>query len=119
MTAKQAAKLVREYLGQLSNGQGLRKDNGEQLGPLPAGLRFEVRATPKGRINVTINDGSRDSYVDRVTGGNRRAWNYREHGQPIVDQVIAYERFAFGQEIGDVKWGDILIAVTDVREVGA
>jgi hypothetical protein len=111
-TAKQAAKKVREDLGALAEGKTLHFSNGTEIRGFPPGLRFEVRATPKGKVNVTIGEAYSDRYLDRVTGGNRHAISDREHLQPIVDLVLGYEKTVWRQQLGKVEWGSILISVS-------
>ncbi len=114
-TTKQAAKKVRQDLSALAKGKRLIFDNGDRLGPFPAGLLFEVRATPKGNINVRIHD---DRYVDHVTEGDRRSIDHREHLQPIVEQVIAYQERVWGKRLGKVEWGMVVIGVSEVTHAG-
>jgi hypothetical protein len=116
VTTKQASKRVRDHLKLLSDGRALTKPGDGEIGPLPGGLRFDVRATPKGRINVTIHDGDGpDGYIDAVTGGDRRAFFRDGHDQPIVEAIVAYEKAVWGEQIGEVKWGDVLISVSPAR----
>jgi hypothetical protein len=125
VTAKQAAAELRKHLNHAADG-GIRRWTSTEDGSekftlsVPTGLRFDVRATKKGNINVTTRDGG---YVDAVTEGDRRAFDYDKHGQAVVETVLAFERFMFGEEVGEVKWGPILISATayptDTVRIGA
>ncbi len=112
VTAKKAAAMVRKHLAAAIKGSVTwPMANGESykltFGP-DCGLRFAVRATPSGKVNVTIED---DGYVDRVTGGDREAFFPSEAGREVVEQVLDYERKVWGREMGDVAWGLVFISV--------
>jgi hypothetical protein len=119
ITTKQAAAKIREHLneavGAAKRGGGLRftlPDGGEYLLSVPLGLRFNVRAT-RGGVNVQIEDGYGPSYVNLVTDGNRRAFTRDHPGRAaIVDLVEDYERQIWGERLGKVEWGTILISAT-------
>jgi hypothetical protein len=105
LTAKQAAAHMRKHLKAPGSVWTWTNPSGEKFElRVPAGVHLAVRATRSG-VNVTIEDRG---YVDAVTGGDRRAWR-PELGEPVVEMVRDYQRFIFGEEIGEVKWGAIFI----------
>jgi hypothetical protein len=108
VTIKQAAGIVRKRLQALQGA-----------GQLPACLRFQVRATPGGKINITI-----DSYRDLIGTGQidheqARRW-FETDGKQLEARVDTLTRDAFNpRPAGETKLGMLMLSasVTKVTRI--
>jgi hypothetical protein len=114
LTTKQAAAKIRGHLNNATGGWRFRLPDGEEYTlRVPAGLKFNVRATRDG-VNVSIEDRG---YIDDVTGGDRHSIDRQGHLRPIVELVEEYEQRIWGRKLGKVEWADILISAEVVGPI--